>query len=431
MTPADTDYNERLAAEAARVRASGNLGRSEPLIRLFDFLLDRSLAGHAPREIEIAQDVFDKGADFDMMLDASVRVYIHRLRRKLGDHYARTAEAGDRISIPLGEYRLVLDAPAAAVAEEEVVMVPPPEAAAPVATPRRIGRVWLALAVLALLNAIAWAVYVGRAPPDAEAARSALWRPIVDNGRPTLVVLGDYYIMGEAADGVVVSRLVRDFAINSRDQLDQYLMQNPDKVGRYVDVNLHYLPVSTGRALRSLLPIVNTAATGAGERPAVETMSGVKPEVFKAANIVYIGFLSGLGPLQDPLFRASGFKIGENFDELIDKASGRRFTSDWGVVADGKVPQRDYGYIASVQGPGGNRIVVIAGTRDPAVAQMAEVAADRQQLDAIAAKGGGGAFEALFDVRTLGNLNLGSSLVLARPLRAQSIWQSDGGTPAR
>jgi len=28
-------------------------------------------------------------------------------------------------------------------------------------------------------------------------------------------------------------------------------------------------------------------------------------------------------------------------------------------------------------------------------------------------------------VRTLGNLNLGSSLVLARPIRAESIWQPE------
>lgn len=418
MTPADPDYNERLAAEAAAVRASGDLGRSEPLTRLFDFLLERSLAGQVPREIEIAQDVFDKTADFDMMQDASVRVYIHRLRRKLGDHYARAEGAGDRILIPLGEYRMILESPHAV----EKVAVP---AVVPVGSePRRIGRAWLALLALALVNIAAWGIYVGRSSSDERAAASHLWQPIANSRRPTLLVLGDYYIIGEAPDGIVVSRLVRDFAINSRDQLDQYLMNNPDKVGRYVDVNLHYLPVSTGLALRSLLPIVNAAGKYAGARPGIETMSNVKPEIFKAANIVYLGFLSGLGPLQDPLFRASGFKIGDDFDELVDKTSGRRFKSDWGVVADGKVPQHDYGYIASLEGPSGNRIVVIAGTRDPAVAQMAEVAADRHQLDAIDAKSGGGSFEALFEVRTLGNLNLGSRLVVARPMRSQSIWQS-------
>jgi len=415
MTTEDTDYRARLTAEAARFRASGDLGRSEPLIRLFDFLLERSLVGRVPKEIEIAQEVFGKTADFDVMADASVRVYIHRLRRKLGDHYARAVDSADRLSLPLGEYRLMLASPVAAEAPD----LPLPVVEAP--PRRRISRLWLALAVLALGNVGAWAYYVERQP--AGPVLNALWRPIAENRRPTLVVLGDYYIFGDAPDGIVVSRLVRDFAINSREDLENHLLANPDKVGRYIDVNLHYLPVGGGLALRSLLPVVNAAARSSAMQPAIDNMSDVRPDIFKTANVVYVGFLSGLGPLQDPLFRASGFKIGSNFDELVDKASGRRFKSDWGVVADGKVPQRDYGYIASLRGPSGNRILIIAGTRDPAVMQMGEVAADPHQLDAILAKSGGDAVEALFEVRTLGNLNLGSSLILARPMRAESIWQ--------
>jgi hypothetical protein len=416
MMTTETSYRERLVAEAARVRASGDLGKSGSLIRLFDFLLERSLADRVPKEIEIAQEVFGKTTDFDGMVDASVRVYVHRLRRKLGEHYAGTAGRVDRIGIPLGEYRMALVSP------EGDVDAP---ATAPVVATRpawRTSRLWLALVVLALGNMLAWTYYIARQSADAGPLPGLLWQPIMENRRPTLLIMGDYYIFGEAPDGNVVSRLVRDFSINSAADLDNHLMVHPDKVGRYLDVNLHYLPVGGGLALRSLLPVVNAAARPSRIRPVVDTMSNVRPEIFKAANIVYVGFFSGLGPLQDPLFRASGFKVGNNFDELVDKASGRRFASDWGVVADGKVPRRDYGYIASVRGPVGNRILIIAGTRDPAVLQMAEVAADAQQIDAIVSKNGGDAFEALFEVRTLGNLNLGSSLVLARPLRSASIW---------
>jgi hypothetical protein len=426
MTVGDGDYQEKLAAEAARVRESGDLGRSEPLIRLFDFLLQRSLEGRVPKEIEIAQEVFDKSTDFDMMLDASVRVYIHRLRRKLTEHYARIPAEADRISIPLGEYRLVLaTAATAVVVEEEEADVPEPMPLVAPSPPRRISRFWLVVVAFALINALGWAYYVGRIPTEVRPLLTKLWKPIIQNGRPTAIALGDYYIFGESDDSVTVPRLVRDFTINSRADLDSYLMLNPDKVGRYVDLNLNYLPTGLGPALGSLVPIVNGAAYPTGLRTRITNMSDLEPNILKNANIVYLGFLSGLGPLQAPLFRASGFKVGSNFDELIDKASGRRFKSDWGSVVDGKVPQRDYGYIASLPGPSGNRIVVIAGTRDPAVIQMAEIAADEQQLDVIDAKNGDGAFEALFEVRTLGNLNLGSSLMLVRPIRADSIWQPD------
>ena len=427
MTATHTDYRDRLAAAAARLRESGELGRSEPLVRLFDFLLECSLAGRAPKEIEVAQEVFGKTTDFDAMQDASVRVYVHRLRRKLSEHYSRAQDAPDQISVPLGEYRMVL---ASAQPMDDIADLPE---VAEILAPRSKSPFVIALIGLALVNALAWGYFVRSANIGVGSAQSVLWKPISDNLRPTLVVTGDYYIFGEAPDGLVVSRLVRDFAINSREELDEYLLGKPDKVGRYVDLELHYLPTSTGRALGSLLPVISAASSSSALKLAVENMSEVKPEVFKSANIVYVGFLSGLGPLQDPLFRASGFKIGENFDELVDKASGRHFRSDWGVVADGKSPQRDYGYIAGLRGPSGNRIVIVAGTRDPAVMQMAETAVDQQQLATIAAKVGEQPFEALFEVRTQGNLNLGSSLVLARPMHDESIWRpeqrSNAGVP--
>lgn len=399
------------------MRASGDLGRSDTLVRLFDFLLERSLAGQAPGEIEIAQDVFNKTSNFDVMLDASVRVYIHRLRRKLSEHYARAGEFSERISIPLGEYRMVLETPQIEVppAEPGTSEVPP--------SARRLDRVWIALAALLLVNALAWFLFANAPKGDANLVNSNLWKPIYDSGRPTIVILGDYYVFGEAPDGVTVTRLTRDFSINSREDLDAWLMTNPDKVGRNIDVDLHYLPQSIGPALRSLLPTINAVSSTSGQRPPVESMSNLKADVFKAANIVYIGYLSGMGDLQEPVFRASGFKIGADFDELVDEASGRHYRSDWGALATSDKPHRDYGYIASLLGPSGNRIIIIAGTRDPALAQMAEIAADPKQLESIDAKSGSGAFEAFFEVQTLGNLNVGSTLIVARPVRGGAIWR--------
>lgn len=425
MKPDPTEYRERLAAEAASIRDSGSLGRSEPLIRLFDFLLERSLAGRIPKEIEIAQEVFNKTTDFDMMLDASVRVYIHRLRRKLEEHYRAAPLAANRISIPLGEYHLVLAEPG--IAAPEPAPVPDQPGVAAPEPNRKKRRAWISVAVVGLLavNAATWVYFIDRLPSEVRPVLNKLWQPLAQNKRPTAIALGDYYIFGDAGDGITVSRLVRDFSINSREELDAHLMSHPEEMGRYIDLNLHYLPTASGPALGSLLPIIDAAAASTGIRPRIATISTLEADLFKTVNVVYVGFLSGLGPLQAPLFRASGFKIGANYDELIDKASGRHFKSDWGLVADGKVPQRDYGYLASLPGPAGNRIIIVAGTRDAAVAQMAEVSVDKQQLDTIDARSGGGAFEALFEVRTLGNLNLGSSLVLVRPIHADKIWQPD------
>lgn len=418
MNATDPTYEERLAAEAGRVRDSGDLGRSESLVRLFDYLLTQSLTGRAPGEIEIAQEVFNKTTDFEVMLDASVRVHIHRLRRKIAEHYAKSGSSLDRLSIPLGQYLMVLKS------TDEPKIAGGPDTVASgwwTLTPRRF---WLALGVLAAINVLAWMAFAMRPPVSDGPVLNNLWRPIFEGRRPTTIVTGDYYMFGESTDGFNVTRLVRDFSINSRKQLDAHLLLNPDRVGRYVDLDLHYLPQSIAPALHSLLPTINAAAGTSGRRPIVFPMSELKPDLFKLSNVVYVGYFSGLGALQDPVFKASGFHIGQDYDELVDKTSGRHFRSDWGLVEDGKPQHRDYGYIASLIGPDGNRIVIIAGTRDPAVVQMAEIATDPKQLDAIDAKSGDGAFEAFYEVRTLGNLNLSSSLILVRPLNNDSIWKN-------
>ena len=57
--------------------------------------------------MQIAVDVFGKPEHFDVSQDATVRVYIHRLRRKLAEFYdGEHAETATRLVIPKGEYRI-------------------------------------------------------------------------------------------------------------------------------------------------------------------------------------------------------------------------------------------------------------------------------------------------------------------------------------
>ena len=56
---------DELQQQADQVRAGGALGKPGALSRLFDYLLERSLAGEAPKEIEIALQVFGKSPVLD------------------------------------------------------------------------------------------------------------------------------------------------------------------------------------------------------------------------------------------------------------------------------------------------------------------------------------------------------------------------------
>src|SRR6185437_11560934 len=95
---------------AQRLRARQALGRSDGLNRLFDYLAERGAEGARPKEFEVAAAVFGRTSAFDGSQDASVRVAVHRLRRKLDEFYAGPGrDEPVRLCIPKGEYRMVAE----------------------------------------------------------------------------------------------------------------------------------------------------------------------------------------------------------------------------------------------------------------------------------------------------------------------------------
>lgn len=411
--------------QAALLLDGRHLGKSPALNAMLEFLVRTSIEGRAPKEIEVAAAVFDRGDAFDATQDASVRVYAHRLRKKLDEYYAGEG-AGEawRILMPKGEYRLLLEP-----ARQDVSDVAPavPRAGVRLAVLASIGT---ALACLAIA-VIVWMFYLRPDGPDrtlAAVRETKLWASTVIYGKPIVVVMGDYYIFGEADATGGVRRLVREFSINSRYDLDERVMQEPRLNGRYRDMGLRYYPIGVATALRDIMPILRTS--GRRERPVrVIPASDLTPDMLRISNVVYIGYLSGLGALRNPVFNGSRFAVGNSYDELIDRRGGAVYTAtagDPGVSG----PRQDYGYISTFAGPNGNRIVIIAGSRDAGVMQAADYASQLPALADLDRKSGSApAFEALLRVDTLGDQNLAGKLVLASPLNGGAIWR--GGTPQR
>ena len=380
--------------EVERIRASGVLGRTGRLRELFDFLAQRGPA-QPVSQADIAYGVFgqlDAGAD-----DATARVYVHRLRKRLAEFYAREGAEAGRLTLPAGSYELVFE-----------------EAAQVSARGRRPSLRWIV--ALLLLAALAVSFVMGReaGSPGPAAEANAIWQPFLESDRQIVVALGDYYIFGEIDPFEPErGRMIRDFAINSPTDLARAQESEPDRYGQAEDMGLSYLPLSSAYALRSLMPVL------ARHPQPVEVVAAsvVSPQMLRDRNVVYIGLVSGMGLLEETTFGSSDLSVGETYDELRDAVSGRRYSSGEALSRTSTEYYRDFGYIARFRRPGGALVAVVAGARDTGLRGLAPLAVGELDARLKDVAAGDGSFEAVFEFTGQQGADLSSRLDLARERR--------------
>jgi len=403
-----TEINDQIA----EIAHSGVLGRSPIYLRLLRYLGERTGEGSLPKEIDIAADVFERN-DFDPAKDSTVRVYLHNLRQKLDAYYETLPQgAVARIRIPKGEYRLVL--------------VAPDKAETPAAK-----QDWRSLSAVVAVAVVAIAFVAGRltspvvALPDDGLATTAVWRTLLDDELPVTIVVGDYYIFAEVDEDGSSNRLIRDFAIDSVETFDQYVAANPEVEGRYMDVELSYLPLGVGSALEAVVRVLH-----AHNKPVrVIPQSQFQTQMLRNAHIIYVGYLSGMGQLARYPFAASRLAIGMSYDELIDTESGESYVSLAGYVTDSDVGYTDYGYFSTFPGPSKNQFLVVAGMRDEGLMRMAAILTDDAELRDMTAQpgidpknSGPAAFETLYEVNSLDRAYLAAKRLFVSPIDADLIW---------
>ena len=386
------------ADEAARVRDSGLVGHSGRLRDLFDFLAARGPQGEPATQADIAETVFGQHqAEAD---DATARVYIHRLRKRLDQFYAGGGEDAGRLVIPAGAYALRF--------ERGEASEPAP---APVPSGLRLRR-WLVPALAALALIAAYGAGAGFSGGASGPEVNAIWQPFIESDRPIMIVVGDYYIFGEIdPTHPEQGRLIRDFEINSPTDLARAQEANPARYGSSEDMGLNYLPVSSANALRALAPILARA-----KKPAsVIAASQLSSDVFRTYNVIYVGLFSGMGLLQDVNFTDSNFAIGETFDELVDMQSGRRYMSGEALSLATPRYYKDYGYIARFRQPGGALVAVLAGERDTGLRGVAPlVVAARLPGQLLERATDGQGFEAVYQITGQHGADLGDKLMEVR-----------------
>jgi hypothetical protein len=420
----DSSTEHNIATERALIDEGGRFRemlvskRSDTLLRLFDFLLEQSAEGLQPKETEIANAIF---ADMPASSggQGGIRVYVYRLRKKLDEYYA--GKSGVRLAIPRGEYCIVLTNPVAGTAD-----------ASETAEPGRLrallrGNMLLGMvAVFVIANiAAAWFFWGELGKSSSPLADSVFWRPVAADNKSQTIVLGDHFLFGERGGPGLPTKIIRDLSIASPEDFRMRAAGNPDRKEDLVDLDLHFVTSNVAFALHSIWSAIYDVYGYDPENVDVILASNLNPDILKSSNLIYVGPLDGLGKLlRNPLFEASGFKIGSRTNELVDKSSGKDFVSDGNIPADNQIPRRDYGYIASFPGPANNHILIISGSGDQGTVQMADLVSDKIKLKQLQDKLGNKTrgFEALYQVRTMYSQNYGSTLLIARPIDYRGVW---------
>lgn len=401
---------------------SGVLGRSSVYINLFDYLLNCAENGKQPKEFEIAIEVLNRDSSFDVARDSIVRVYIHQLRKRL-DTYFETIDpnASYRLLIPKGQYTLLSVPADKPQAVEDSIPSPI------VARNRFYVPFLYALIIVLLVTNLAQWFYPQETIETndySEILNSPVWRAIQLDDRPILIVMGDYYIFGELDESGRVSGMIRDFMINSRQDLANLFLQNAELQLFFRDLDMTYLPEGSAFALAQIAPLIKAT----GKTSNITMMSRLNTADLRNNHIVYIGYISGMDKLNNLFFSASGLLPGSSFDELYNKETGVTYSSNAGLPEQGQ-PFKDLALLASWKAASGNQFILIGGTRDAGVMQAATIASNLDEIEDLSAHLeptiSPSSFEALYEVYGINRLNFDSSLFYKRSFNPHQVWTAD------
>lgn len=410
---------DELRAIAQAIIASGALGRSKHYAALLRYLVECSIQSKTPKEIELAVDVLGKDDSFDVTADSSVRVYIHQLRKKLDHYYDEyIIEDSHRLVIPKGQYTLAAISRGKSVQKGRWLGAFSEQGT-------QIKALLAACIVLLLANLVVFSTNesVAISSRFASASLHPIWKSVVDDEQPILLVMGDYYIFGELNANGNIARMVRDFNVNSPNDLEDLQFSDIEKAENYLDLDLSYMPEGSAYALARIVPILEAS----GKAVNITMMSDLTTSDIRDNHIVYIGYISALEKLKEMTFASSGLQIGRSYDELVDRQTMQFYTSDAGLPEEGE-PFRDYGMFSIFPASSETQVVMIAGMRDAGLMQTAKALSDAVILDdllvaveddtdeALAS------FEALFEVYGVDRLNLDANIVYTKPLDAKTIW---------
>lgn len=325
--------------------------------KLLKYLVDASMNHCDLNEIIIATEFFGKDKGFDPIEDASIRVYISQIRKKL-EHYYLTEGKDDKIiiDIPKGHYT-VRFREKSKTKEKNV---------------KNLTLVILSIVCILLLtgglflltNNIQLQKKLNIISPD-----DPIWTEFLNSKKPTMLVIGDYFFLYYHRQDDQRRINVRDPSINSPEEFKNYLEDHPDNENILHPLVHTYLRPNSLWGIVELMPILRTF-----EIPyTIKMASEVVWEDITSNNIIFLGTFKTMYIIKPMLenvnieFSIYPFHLYLN-DENNEEIKKFNHTMDFQTRKF-----VDYGLITKFNGPNNNTIMLITGFDQGGVIQASRM----------------------------------------------------------
>ncbi|MBN1302094.1 MAG: hypothetical protein JW995_12845 [Melioribacteraceae bacterium] len=310
---------------------------------LLKYLVEASIKNENPTESSIAIDGLGKNDDFDQSTDASVRVYIHNLRKKLASYYLNEGKSDTiKISIPKGQHYQIQYTPLMSKNRKKIF--------------------WLINSSILLLLLLFNIIYLKGVSehsinPESLLDKSVVWRDLASSSLPVVLVFGDFFIYKVVTDDL--PKYVRDFRINSPEDLSEF-KDTLSEDRSITETELTFLGKSSIDSFPGIYDLLKTS----GKDISIKLSSQITWDDLATNDIIFIGSFKTLRLFSDLIKDInSSYRIHPNTifykDESADSIYEYHAPKD---TETGFV--KDYALVAKIPGPNKNTIMIFAGTHD-------------------------------------------------------------------
>lgn len=307
---------------------------------LLVYLTQATLEGKNPKEYTIGIELFGKKYDEETKPDSNIRVYIHNVRKKLKEYYENEGSKDPIIlAIEKGKYKVRFETPIKQSKYFKHVFLIP---------------FLLSISALGIVSFY----FIKNSEKHVNKWKDLpVWQDFSDNGKNTLLVLGDYFVFS----GILPTGhlgVFRDFSINSQTDFEHLLDKNPDLVQSVSKSNLTYLSKMAVFCQSNIYKVF--AQTGGPID--VKLSSDLQPDDLKNNNIIFVGNYKNMGLFENLIKEMKfSFEISHLHDQYIF-APFRSAGASSESTNNNK--ETDYALVISTEGFSHNRLLFFLSTKD-------------------------------------------------------------------